>query len=368
MQRVLHVIGKMDRAGAETILMNIYRNVNRDKLQFDFLVFSEEEGDYDKEIESMGGRIYRSVPFKGYNYFEFTRGINKFFREHPYKIVHGHIGSSAPIYLKIAKKNGAYAIAHSHATNSNQWRENLIFQVLSYRVRYIADYFFACSRQAGIDRFGIKVVKSDQFTVLNNGIDSEKYRYTEERHTNLKKKFNMDNKLIIGHVGRFVPVKNHRFVVEVFEKIHEKEKESVLVLAGRGEEEANIKELVAEKGLEKKVLFLGVRNDIADIMNLFDVFLFPSFYEGLGIVGIEAQAAGLPCFFSENIPQEAIMTENVWRYSLDAGAEKWAKSIVDVVQCYERKDTKKYIEQKKFDIKGITAELEKFYLKQMSRM
>ena len=219
MLRVLQVIGKMDRAGAETIIMNIYRNIDRSKVQFDFMVFSSEKGDYDDEILQLGGNIYRMTAFKGYNYFRLCEEFRKFFEKYPYKVVHGHIGSLAPAYLKAAKKRGAYTIAHSHATKSNRKLENFIFNIFSYRVRYIANYFFACSKQAGIDRFGNKIINSERFEVVNNAIDSEKYKYTLERHEKLKKKYGLENKLIIGHVGRFSPEKNHKFVIDVFEEI-----------------------------------------------------------------------------------------------------------------------------------------------------
>lgn len=362
MLRVLQVIGKMDRAGAETILMNIYRNVDRSKVQFDFMVFSDEKGDYDDEIEELGGHIYHMPAFKGYNYFMLCGKFEKFFKRHPYKIVHGHIGSLAPAYLKAAKKRGAYVIAHSHATKSNRALENFVFNVFAYRVRYIADYFFACSNQAGIDRFGEKVVNSNRFEVINNAIDSEKYKYTLERHIELKKKYGFEDKLIIGHVGRFAPEKNHKFIVDVFEEICKKERKSILMLAGRGIEEEAVQKYVLGKNLEKKVIFLGVRNDIPDLMNLFDVFLFPSFYEGLGIVGIEAQAAGLPCFFSEHIPDEAVVTKHAWKQRLEDGAVNWADEIIKTISCFQRENSKDNIVKAGYDIENIANELQCFYL------
>ena len=255
MLRVLHVIGKMDRAGAETVIMNIYRNIDRERIQFDFMVFSSEEGDYDSEIKQMGGRIYRMPQFKWYNYFELYKKFYSFFKKHPYKIVHGHRGSLAPAYLKAAKDNGAYTIAHSHATNSNRFFEGIAFKVLSYRVRYIADHFFACSRQAGIDRFGKKITESEKFDVLKNGITSDNYKYSEERHQQLKKKYGLDNKLLIGHVGRFSLEKNHRFIIDVFDKIYKEKTDSVLILLGRGKEKKSIEKYVEETLIQPTFLY-----------------------------------------------------------------------------------------------------------------
>ena len=361
MLRVLQVIGKMDRAGAETILMNIYRNVDRSKVQFDFMVFSDEKGDYDDEIEELGGHIYHMPAFKGYNYFMLCGKFEKFFKRHPYKIVHGHIGSLAPAYLKAAKKRGAYVIAHSHATKSDRALENFVFNVFAYRVRYIADYFFACSNQAGIDRFGKKVVNSNRFEVINNAIDSGKYKYTLERHSELKRKYRLEDKLVIGHVGRFAPEKNHKFIVDVFDEIYRQEKTAVLMLAGRGSEEETIKNYVSEKNLDEHVVFLGVRKDIPDLMNLFDVFLFPSTYEGLGIVGIEAQASGLPTFMSEAVPKEAVVTPNAWRYSVEKGPIYWKEKIAEKLKNFERKDRQQWIVENNYDIKAVAKRMELFY-------
>ena len=365
MLRVLQVIGKMDRAGAETIIMNIYRNIDHSKVQFDFMVFSAEKGDYDDEILQLGGNIYHMPAFKGYNYFRLCEEFRKFFKKHPYKVVHGHIGSLAPAYLKAAKKRGAYVIAHSHATKSNRKLDNFIFNIFSYRVRYIADYFLACSKQAGIDRFGNKIINSERFEVVNNAIDSEKYKYTLERHEKLKKKYGLESKLIIGHVGRFSPEKNHKFVIEIFDRIHKTEKNAILVLVGRGSEEKVIQKYVFEKGLAEQVRFLGVRKDVPDLMNLFDIFIFPSTYEGLGIVGIEAQAAGLPTFMSDAVPQEASVTPNVWRYPIERGTEYWKKQIIKEMAVFERKDRQAWIVDANYDIKVVAKKMEMFYIKKV---
>lgn len=362
MIRVLHVIGRMDRAGAETMIMNIYRNIDRTKVQFDFMVFTDNKADYDDEIESLGGRIYHMPTFKGYNYINLYRKFQKFFKEHPYKVVHGHIGSLAPSYLLCAKKKGAYTIVHSHGPNSNVFLTRIVFTALAYWVRYVADYFFACSKEAGIDRFGDKIVKSNRFQVINNAIENQKFTYTKERHQTMKRKFGVEDKIVLGHVGRFVPVKNHKFMINIFEAINKRKSNVVLVFVGDGEERPAMERLAAEKGLDDKILFLGVRDDIPDMMNLFDAFIFPSFYEGLGNVGIEAQAAGLPCFYSHVIPDEAIVTENVWKLSIEDGAENWADVIMQVLEDYEREDTSKYIARAGFDVVQSARVLEEFYM------
>lgn len=362
MIRVLQVIGRMNRAGAETMIMNIYRNIDRTRVQFDFLVFTDNEADYDREIEALGGRIYRMPAFKGYNYMALYRKFQQFFKEHPYKVVHGHIGSLAPAYLKFAKKEGAYAVAHSHCTNSNILSERILYTMLACPVRYVADYFFACSEEAGIDRFGKRVVHSFKFEIVKNAIESRKFVYSEERHRSLKEKFGLRDKIVLGHVGRFAAQKNHSFVIDIFREICKENQEFVLVLVGEGEERPAIEKKIADEGLTEKVILMGVREDIPDMMNLFDAFLFPSKYEGLGNVGIEAQAAGLPCFFSSTIPDEAVVTSNVWKYSLDDGAKKWKDNILKVMQEYQRKDTYNDIVNAGFDVVHTAKQMEEFYI------
>lgn len=362
MLRVLQVIGKMDRAGAETMIMNFYRNIDREKVQFDFLVFSEEEADYDKEIESLGGKIYHMPSFKGYNYFYICHRLKKFFEEHSYDIVHGHIGSPAPAYLSYAKRTGSYTIAHSHAPNSTFLLERMIFTFFAYSVRYIADYYFACSTKAGLDRFGENNVNSDRFQLIRNAINGKDFIYTIERQEKLKEQFGLSGKKVIGHVGRFAPVKNHRFLIEVFDELQKKDSTASLVLVGDGAERQGIEQMVCDRNLKDKVRFLGIRDDIADMMNLFDAFIFPSKYEGLGNVGIEAQAAGLPCFYSSAIPDEAIITDNVWKYDLNDGAEAWADHILETLHSYERKNTYNNIADAGFDIEAAAKQLQEFYL------
>ena len=362
MLRVLQVIGKMDRAGAETFIMNLYREIDVSKVQFDFMVFTDEKGDYDDEIEQRGGHIYHMPSFKGYNYISLYKKFDAFFNEHPYKVVHGHIGSLAPAYLKSAKKYGAYAIAHSHNTDSNIFFENLTFNLLAHPVRKIADYFFGCSQEAGEDRFGKSIANSGLFKVINNGIDTSEFVYTSERHLALKTEFGFEDKVIYGHVGRFASQKNHPFLIDVFNEIQKKQENAILILIGRGEEEEQIKNKVRNLKLDKKVYFFGIRSDIPDMMNLMDAFIFPSNYEGLGVVGIEAQAAGLPCFFSTGIAKEATITDQVFIYDIMDGPEMWADRILKVMSAFKREDSQQKIIDAKFDISFVAKELQDFYM------
>lgn len=362
-KRILQVIGIMNRGGAETMIMNFYRSIDRTKYQFDFLVFSDKPGDYDAEIKELGGKIYRLPVFKIYNYFTFKAAVKRFFSEHHWDVIHGHIRSSASIYLEEAKKYGSYAVAHCHSTDGENFIIRTLYHILTYRIRYVADYFMACSIEAGKAGFGKKVINTDRFMVLKNAINCNAYRYSENRHSSLKEQFGLEKKIVIGHIGRFVEVKNHEFLVDVFYEIQKDRENAVLVLVGRGKLEKKIKEKAMQLGIEEKVKFMGVRADIPDMMNLFDVFIFPSHYEGLGIVGIEAQAAGLPCVFSDNIPQEAIITNNVIRLSLEEKAKKWAETIIKMCDKYTREDEYEVIRANGYDIENETEKLIKIYEK-----
>ena len=363
MLRVLQVIGKMDRAGAETIIMNIYRNIDHSKVQFDFMVFSAEKGDYDDEILQLGGNIYHMPAFKGYNYFRLCEEFRKFFKKHPYKVVHGPIGSLAPAYLKAAKKRGAYVIAHSHATKSNRKLDNFIFNIFSYRVRYIADYFLACSKQAGIDRFGNKIINSERFEVVNNAIDSEKYKYTLERHEKLKKKYGLESKLIIGHVGRFSKQKNHKFIIEIFKKYKDMNNNSKLILVGDGKLRTKIEKQIKKMNLENDVILTGNRADSERIYSAFDILLFPSLFEGMSLVMLEAQAEGLPILCSNTIDRDTNITDTIEFMDLNQKPEEWAEKINKIKEI-RNLNNNRILRQTDYNIETLSKKLENIYLRE----
>lgn len=362
MIRILHVIGSMGRGGSETMIMNLYRKINREKIQFDFMVHTEKKFDYDDEIQALGGKIYRVPKFNGRNFSEYKKSWESFFNKHrEHKIVHGHIGSSAAIYLKIAKKHGRFAIAHSHNTRDNSKSvRSYLWRVYSFPTRYVADYFFACSKQAGIDRYGKKAI-GNNFTVLNNAIDSALYRYSPDVRRSKRIELNIENSFVIGHVGRFEYQKNHEFLVDAFYEIHKRKDNAVLMLIGDGTLKPDITRQVSELGISDSVLFLGVRDDVPDLMQAMDVFVFPSRYEGLGIVAIEAQAAGLHTVCSDVLPAEAAVTKLLEPCSLEKGSNFWAKTILKYSSGYDRSDMKEEICEAGYDIYQTVRWLETFY-------
>ena len=356
--RVLQVVTHMNRGGLETMLMNYYRHIDRSKVQFDFLVHRFERAAYDDEIEALGGRIYRLprlVPWGiGYN-----RALNNFFKEHTeYRIVHVHQDCLSAVILRAAKKHGIpVRIAHSH--NANQDKDIKYIIKLFYK-RFIPQYateLFACGQQAGVWMFGRK-----DFRILNNAIDVDCYRYDAHKREEIRKELDIGpNAFVIGHVGRFSKQKNHTFLLDVFAEILKKSPEARLLLVGDGELRRDIEEKAQALNIERATIFTGVRSDVSALMQAMDVFLFPSLYEGLGIVIVEAQAAGLPCVISSSIPADCELTEQIYRCSLNGPIEDWGETVFGC-RSLEKKDYRALIAESGYDIRENALWLQKFYL------
>lgn len=363
--KVLHVIGSMNRGGAEAMIMNYYRSIDHTKVQFSFVENCEDRSAFDDEIESMGGEIYHCPHFNGKNYYQYRTWWRRFFKEHSgeYQIVHGHIGSCAAIYLGEAKKSGAYTIAHSHSSGTDHSLRAILYQIASYNTRNIADYFFACSAEAGVDRYGKKVVKSERYKVIYNAVDTNLYRKNDLERKNIRKQFGIgDDEIVIGHVGRFSAVKNHHFLLEIFEHIYKKYPATKLLLVGGGELDQVIREKAAERGLADQVIFAGIRADVNRMIQAMDVFVFPSIYEGLPVTLVEVQTAGVPCVISDCIPKESILVKGlVDVMPLSESAESWAERALKRAK-EPHWETQQQIKEKGFDIVENAKWLEKYYI------
>lgn len=359
--RILHVIGIMNRGGAETMIMNLYRNIDRTKVQFDFVENSDEPAAFDDEIRALGGRIYRCPHYNGKNHFSYVRWWKEFFRGHrgEYPIVHGHIGSTAAIYLSIAKKNGAYAIAHSHSAGM----DSILYRAYSYPTRHIADHFFACSRDAGIVRYGKRIGNNHTCCeVLTNAIDVCKFTFCPQTRTAVRNSLGIDaSTFVVGHVGRFAEAKNHAFLIDIFAQIHQRRPDAVLLLVGDGELRPQIEKQIADKGLQDSIILTGVRSDVNRLLQAMDVFVFPSLYEGLPVSIIEAQAAGLPCLISDKVPIECKKTGLVTQIPLASGAQAWADAVFQAVSV-PRVDTAEQIRNAGYDIFETAKWLQNYYL------
>ena len=359
--RVLQVVAKMNRAGTETMLMNYYRHIDRERVQFDFAVCTNEKCDYEDEIISLGGKIFRYPRYTGKNHFRYNKWWTQLFDQHPeYRIIHGHIGSTAAIYLGMAKKRGLYTIAHSHGTKEPLSIRSLLYGFLSYRTRYIADWFFGCSMQAIIDRYGKKIALSNRAQVLNNAIDAKAYVYNEEVRREVRDELNLPNNLlVIGTIGRLTRQKNPTMILKIIKDLKEKGKEFRFIWVGVGELQENIDNEIKKKGLQSEVMMLGLRNDVPRILQAMDVFIFPSIWEGLGIVAVEAQAAGLPTLCSDKVPSEAKVTNLCKFISIDS-TEPWIEEIEKETGRIRIVTTEDIISNK-FDICNQSSWLQNFY-------
>lgn len=361
--RILHVFGEMNRGGAETMIMNLYRNINRSKIQFDFMVHTNAKCVFDDEINKLGGKIYRVPRYRGKNHIVYVRKWKQFLETHlEYKIIHGHIRSTAIIYLKLAKKYGLTTIAHSHNTSSGSGVSALVKNIFQYPIRYNADYLFACSIPAGKWLFGEKVLQNQKFKILNNAIESKKFSFNKEIRDEKRNQLNLNKKFVVGHIGRFHSQKNHDFLIEIFKEIHNSYENAVLLLVGDGRLRPSIEKKVEDLELSDFVIFMGIRADISEILQATDLFLFPSLYEGLPVTLVEAQASGLKCIISDKIAKEIEITDQVEFVSLNKSAEHWAKEVLKYVDGYARKNYFKEIIKAGYDIEKNSNWLQEFYL------
>lgn len=363
--RVLHVIGIMNRGGAEMMIMNLYRHIDRSKVQFDFVENSCEPAAFDEEILSLGGHIYRCPHYNGKNHFAYVKWWNDFFKAHPkeYPIVHGHLGSTAAIYLSIAKKYGAYTIAHSHSSGTDHSLHSYIYRMISYNTRNVADYFFACSEAAGKDRFGRKVVSGDHYAVLNNAIDVNCFSYDPSIRETVRDELSIaQNAFVVGHIGRYTKEKNHEFILKLFSELEKMDSNVRLLMIGDGPLHAQIMQAAEQRGLSSDVIFTGVRSDIDRMVQAMDVFVLPSLYEGLPVTMVETQASGLLCIISDKVPSECILTEGlVDILPLSAAPEIWAEKILEK-RNLPRTDRRDEIAAHGFDINTEVVKLQEFYL------
>ncbi|WP_309088631.1 glycosyltransferase family 1 protein [Domibacillus sp.] len=356
--RILQVVTIMNRGGLETMLMNYYRQMDRDKIQFDFMVHRLEEGHYDQEIEKLGGRIYRMPQIRPGNYRKYFALLNQFFKEHPeYKVVHAHNNENSSFVLKAAKKAEIPCrIAHSHLSDLGI-DYKLPFRLYARSLmKDNPSSYFACSEKAGQWLFGKKEV-----TVLNNAVNVKEFKYDDAARKQVRNELGVkENQLLIGHIGRFNKQKNHSFLLEIFSKVYKKNPEAVLMLAGTGHLIGEMEKKAADLGISSSVRFLGVRSDISKLLQAMDVFLFPSLFEGLPVVLVEAQAAGLTCIVSDTITKESDITENVQYISLKKTPEEWATVIHSA--SYEHRDTSQLLSEKGYDTETMSKWLANYYL------
>lgn len=368
--RILHISGAMNRGGQETLIMELYRHIDRSKVQFDFLLYnySGKPGAFDDEIVSLGGKIFNAKRRFYRNPIAFCAELKTFFREHPeYTIVHAHQYAVSGYMLKAAKEeSGATTIAHSHiAFVQTDLLRSMADCVGKRLLSTNADYCFGCSDDALVELMG---VHSDEkrFLVMKNAIEPSKFQFEQASRSKWRERFGAAaDTLVVGNVARFTRQKNHEQILAAFSELQRKQANSMLVLVGVGQLEDQTRALAKELGIDLKIHFMGSRDDVNEIINAFDVFLMPSRYEGLGIVLIEAQANGLPCVISADvIPEEAdVRAGLVTRVGLDKPASVWADAVMSVAgKRLQPELAQEAVKKAGYDINEVAAELQEFYL------
>lgn len=363
--RILHMIGSLNIGGSQSMVINIHESLDKSKVQFDYIIDHPDHLYFADTIKKLGGKIYTMPTFKGFNYFEVRSAWKNFFKQHPeYRILHSHVRSYASLYLPIAKKAGLKTIIHSHSTSNGNGVSSIIKRALQYPLRFQADYFFGCSKEAGEWLFGKKIVNSPKYHILKNAIDVKKYAFSINNRIKFREEFCLGNKLTYVHVGRFHPAKNHLFLLKVFSEIHKRNPNTALLLVGDGELRASIEEQIAELNLKDCILLLGSRTDIPYILHAADCFLFPSIWEGFGMVAVEAQAAGLPCVCSNSVPESVKVTKHCLFIPINA-IDAWVESAEKFAEESQAlsKNVSQSLANLGFDIKESVLDLSCFYIR-----
>lgn len=364
MVRVLNIIASMNQGGAENFIMNVYRNINREIFQFDFCMAKKESGFFDNEIRTLGGRIFRLDSITKIGLSKFRAQFGKILEENAYDVVHCHMSAWCWVFLPVArKKKVSIRIAHSHISHVTlKTYKGIINNLMALYVRNThskyANVLLACSKEAANWLYG----KKEQVTIVKNGIDTEKFRYDKEERCRIRAQLGVaSDEILLGHVGRFTPQKNHGFLIEVFRIYHKNNDKSKLLLIGNGILQNEIRQKVRNYGLESAVIFAGNLENVCDYMSAIDMFLFPSLYEGLGIVLIEAQCSGLKCIISDSIPSEVDITELIIRSSIQVPPIIWAERIQEAAG-YVRKSHDRQLREAGYDIQSTVKVLKDSYM------
>lgn len=359
---VLHVVGAMNIGGIENMLMTLMPSMKEKGIIFDFAVHGENIGIHEGKIKELRGRVYHLPKFLGVNIVAYLNAWRSLLKKHPeLEIIHGHMTSTASLYLWIAKRYGRVTIAHSHSTSTSGGRIMYgVKRMLEYPLRYLSDYLCACSAAAADYRFGKMTHNRSNFFLWHNAIDTDKFVFSLDKREKYREKLGIaENTVVIGHVGRMIPAKNHKFLLEIFAAYKQINKDSKLLLVGDGPLRNEIKKRSVENGLEYDIMFVGSVVNPEDYISTMDVFCFPSLYEGLAVSLIEAQTNGRLCVASNVIPHEVKISEGLLFLLLSDGPHIWAKKIEEILQ-------KKKVEcdlTNPYDIKVVTDEVESFYKK-----
>lgn len=366
MIRVLHIVGSMNRGGIETFLMNLYRNIDKTKIQFDFAVHTMNECAYDQEIKKLGGRIFYITP-RIKNRKKHNLDLNNIFKNNKeIQIVHQHVSSLTYINpLKIAYNNNVkIRIVHSHSSKAESKLHYILHLINRKKIHKYSNTYFSCSHQATKWLYSKSKINVSKVQIIRNGIDVEKFTFNKDKRNAVRNEMGIYKDFVIGHVGRFTDSKNHKFLIDVFEHVEKEIENTKLLLVGHGSLKDELENYVQQKKLEEKVIFSEKTSDVESMLQAMDIFVFPSLFEGLGIALIEAQASGLKCLTSKDkVPPEAKLIESLDFLDLEDGSKHWADEIIKYSSNKNRLFTKDTIIDAGYDIKTVTRDLEQKYLR-----
>lgn len=365
--RIGMYIGKWVGGGVEAVVMNYYKNIDRNKIQFDFICDDDSTNIPYEEIEKLGGKVIIVPPYQ--KLIKFHKEFKRICKENNYKIVHSNINALSVFPLFAAKCAGVpIRIAHSHSTtNKAEWKKNLLKQALRPFSKVFANTYFACTEHAGRWLFGNKTFDEGKVLVVNNGIDVDSYSFNEKIRKEKRKELNLkDTDIVIGHIGRFMKQKNHEFLIDIFNELYKENNNYKLMLIGQGPLQDEMKQKVKDLGIEDAVMFLGQKTDANKYYQAMDLFLFPSLYEGLGMVFVEAQSAALPSVASTEVPVIAQVSDRAYFIGLDQPIKVWTDKIKEVINQDRIVDTKR-IKDAGYDIVTEAKKLEQKYIDLIGR-
>ena len=369
--RVLHILDELDTGGAEKIVVDYFKNVDREKFQWDFIITKYDDpnkvGLLEKVVCQLGGNIYK-VTRKRVNYMKNIAETNEIIKNGNYDIVHSHLDELSAFYLMSAKKYKVpVRICHSHLAGTSRGRlVEILCKILKPLLYFSVTNKFACGVEAGKTLWGIKAVEKGDVYIMHNAIDIDKFVFNKAIRKEKRKELNVDDKIVVGSVGRLSYQKNPEKIIDIFKKYHEAQKSSVLLMIGIGDKLEELKKIVKNYNIEDSVLFLSRRTDINELMMAMDFFLLPSRFEGLPIVLVEAQCTGLTCIVSNKITKEIKINDNLFFMDISSKSDEWIK-YMNLDSAIIREDAYIKVESFGYEINNETVKLEEYYMKALMK-
>ena len=362
--RILNILPEIDGGGVGAVVYNYVKAMPLNDFEVDLIVFDTGSKQlWSEELINLGIRIYYITP-RTVNIKKHFKEVNKIIKNGKYDIVHAHMSEWASVYCYIALINDVrIRIGHSHIAGSlYSAKKRVVLKVINQIFKKSCNYYFSCGKNAGEYLWGLRAINENKVYIMNNAVSKERFGFNEEIRNKLKYKNNLENKLVFGSVGRFNEQKNHMFLIEVFKRINEIIPNSRLILIGDGELKEKIIEKIKKENLEEKVSMVGKRKDVNEWLNVFDLLLLPSLYEGLPVIGIESQMNGLPLLVSEGVTQEINILDTSYRLSLDDNIEKWAAKSIELAGLNtNRVEAQKIMKKRGYDIDEEASKLAQFY-------